>query len=176
MRCVHRNPQNASPTARASFALNPHYCFLRCGSIAIALVLAATGCEPYPSGRGLDAVHPSSIRPRAEPPPLPPISGATRQAQETLRANYQARIAALFPATPSIGVTVLPARGTQIFGLYAAHPSFNDPGFSSGPVGLAINDWIAVNRDALLAARIREVGLSPSFPLPAGGAFTLYVR
>jgi hypothetical protein len=142
---------------------------------ACALLVVATGCDPYPSGRGLDAVHPSSVRPRADPPPLPPISGATRQAQEALRADYQARIAALFPAAQTLGVSVQPARGTQVFGLYAVHPAFSDPTFSSGPVGLAVNDWIATHHDALVVARIREVGLAPSFPAPAG-SFILFVR
>ena len=99
--------------------------------------------------------------------------------QETLRAEYQAQIAALFPAAgKSVGVVVPPARGTQVWGLYATHPSFNDPAtFSGGPVGLAINDWIAARHDTLVAARIREVGLASSPSVAASGnAFTLYVR
>ncbi len=142
-------------------------------------LLALAGCSAYPSGQGLDALHPSSIKPRPEVPPLPPVSPATRQAQEALRAEYQTRVAALFPAAGrSVGVVVPPVRGTQVWGLYATHPSFNDAAaFSGGPVGLAINEWIAAHHDELVAARVREVGLAASPSAAAGGsAFTLYVR
>lgn len=145
----------------------------------LATIFVLAGCSAYPSGQGLDAVHPSSIKPRPEVPPLPPISPATRQLQETLRAEYGAQIATLFPATGrAAGMVVPPVRGTQVWGLYATHASFTDPAaFSSGPVGLALNEWIAAHHDALVAARIREVGLASSPAAAASGnAFTLYVR
>lgn len=144
--------------------------------LAAGIAFLGAGCEPYPSGRGLDAIHPSSIRPRAEPLPLPPLGPEVRQLQESVRVQYQAKITALFPAlNGAFTVSLAPTQGTQVFSLYATHPAFGDPAIAGGPVGLAINDWIATNQEALIAARIRAVGLAPAANA-AGGAFTLYVR
>ncbi len=182
-----RRRQPRAPGSSADGSRPPRFSSVVNKATVLQLLLAAGiafltgGCDPYPSGRGLDAIHPSSIRPRAEPLPLPPLGPEIRQLQESVRVQYQAKINALYPALKSgFAVTLTPTRGTQVFGLYAVHPAFADPAISSGSIGLEINAWIATNQEALIAARIREVGLAPAAEATGGGggrgAFTLFVR